>query len=146
MKRVVILLCLLNVSLLFSQSKIDSLVQVVATTNNDSIKTIMYLKLYYEYHRIDQNIALSYTNKAEELAEKAGLKLTLGKSKMRKGSALRNLGLYDQAKEKYNEALSIFLKFEDTLNIIYVKIDLASALQVKKKIKNNQGNSAWAET
>ena len=97
MKKIIVIVCLLSYSLLFSQSKIDSLKQVVNTTKNDSIKIDTYIKLCIQYARTDANISLDYAVKAEALSLKNGFELRTANAKYRKGSILRDLWQYSKS-------------------------------------------------
>ena len=72
---VFLILCLLNASILFSQSKMDSLKQVANTAKNDSIKIETNLRLLVAYSRTDADISLKYAIKVQELVLKNGFEL-----------------------------------------------------------------------
>lgn len=133
-RQIVILIYLLNFSLLFSQqSKIDSLIQVTNTTTNDSIRVRTYLKIYYEYHRTDFNLALDYVEKAESLALQKGLNEALGESKYRKGSLYKSMREFQLAEKTYNGGISIFNELNDSINIASIKIELGRLLQYQAR-------------
>jgi len=136
LKNIVFLIfCLLNASILFSQSKIDSLKQVVSTTKNDSIKIDTYIKLSLQYARTDADIALDYTIKAEALSQKIGLELSLANSKYWKASILRDLGQYSKSDYALNEALKIYIKLEDLEGITSIKVEQGNILHEQSRLE-----------
>ncbi len=108
-----------------AQSRVDSLLNFIETTADDSSKTIAYITLYYEYHRVDAQIALEYATKAELLAEETNLTWTLGRAKFRKGSVLTQLGEFRKAEHTLNGAFEIFEKLQDKKYMGMVKIQQA---------------------
>jgi tetratricopeptide (TPR) repeat protein len=133
-RQIILIIFLLNFSVSFSQqSKIDSLVQVSKTTTNDSIKVRTYLKIYYEYHRTDFNLALDYALKAEKLALEKGLNEGLGLSKYRKGNLYKALKKFQLAEKAYHEAISVFNKLNDSLNLANTKIELGRLLHFQAR-------------
>lgn len=109
MKWKYVLFWLLSVSLLYSQSKADSLLRILPTLKEDSIKVQVYLDLVNEYYRNDIKTAMGYAIKAEELSKKAGLTLMLAKARRNTAYMLTNLREYRQAQEKYETALMVFM-------------------------------------
>jgi len=120
---------------LFSQSKIDSLKQVINTTKNDSVKVDTYIQLYLFYARTDANISLDYAVKAEELSLKNGYELRVANAKYRKAAILRDLGQYSKSDATLTEALIIYNKLEDIKGITAVKIEQAFLLQDQFKLE-----------
>ena len=120
---------------MFSQSKIDSLKQVVNTTKNDSIKVDTYIELYLLYARTDANISLDYAIKAEELSLKNGFELRVANAKYRKAAILRDLGQYSKSDIASNEALKIYSKLEDLEGITSVKIGQATILHEQSRLE-----------
>ena len=133
-RQIIITILLLNFSVLFSQqSKIDSLIHVTKTTTNDSIRARTYLKIYYEYHRKDFNLALDYVLKAETLALEKGLSGVLGSSKYRKGSLYKSMKKFQEAEKAYNEGISIFSELNDSTNLANIKIVFGRLLQLQAR-------------
>jgi len=135
MKKIVFILLLLSFSLMFSQSKIDSLLQIVSTTKGDSIKIDTYIKLCLEYARTDASISLNYAIKAEELSLKNGFELSFANSKYRKASLLRDLGQYSKSDIALNEALKIYIKLDDLKGITSVKVEQANILHNQSRLE-----------
>ncbi len=133
MKRLQLPVFLLFASILFSQSKADSLLHVLPTLKEDSTKVEAYFQLIDEYYRKDLNKALYYATKAEELSENLGLVLKLANAKRNAAYMLTNLKHYDQAKEKYNSALLIFTEVGDRVGIMDVKTELGKIARIQSK-------------
>ena len=131
MIRILLPLFLLFASFLLSQSKVDSLLYSLETMGEDSLKVQTYLRLTLEYNRIDQNIALSYVNKAQELAKKLGLESGLAESIYRKGNVLRNMNLFDQAMKHYLLALSFYERIQNSREVLAVKTEMGRLAQLR---------------
>ncbi len=133
MKWKYVLFWLLSVSLLYSQSNADSLLRILPTLKEDSIKVQVYLDLVNEYYRNDIKTAMGYAIKAEELSEKAGLTLMLAKARRNTAYMLTNLREYRQAQEKYETALMVFYELDDQSGIIDVKTELGKIARMQSK-------------
>lgn len=133
MKYLLLTFWLLSASFLFSQSKADSLLRILPTLKEDSVKVQTYLDLVNETFRNDLTLALEYATKAEELSEKLGLVKKLAIAKRNKGYMLTDLRQYTQAEEKYNEALSIFSELNYATGIVDVKMDLGKTAMLQSK-------------
>lgn len=131
-----ILFFLSSFAYLFAQSKIDSLKQVAAIIQNDSLLVSTYLKLYYEYHRIDQKQALDYAVKAEKLSVTANLDLYNARAKYSKALVLRNMRNFEEAGVVLDSALLLFTKLNKTNNIIASKIVQARLAQLQSKLED----------
>lgn len=119
-----------------SQSKIDSLKQVLDTTKNDSLKIHTYLHLRNEYHRTDPQVALEYTLKAEQIAKKANLKTSLAEAIFRKGTVLFSMRRYEEAEKAFDEAMAIFSELNDERSGASVKVELARLFKDQSKIES----------
>ncbi|MFZ1807883.1 MAG: tetratricopeptide repeat protein [Cyclobacteriaceae bacterium] len=119
----------------FAQSKIDSLEKVLTIVENDSLKIHTYLRLAQAYHRLDQNLSLDYNIQAENLAKNNKLEPLIAEAKYRKGTALSNLNLFEQAELEFDTALIIFSKLGDKIRMAQVKTDWARLLQSQSRPK-----------
>ncbi|WP_430965026.1 hybrid sensor histidine kinase/response regulator transcription factor [Spongiimicrobium sp. 2-473A-2-J] len=124
---------LLSASLLFSQSRADSLLNVLPTLKEDSTKVQTYLQLVDEFYRKDLNRALDYATRAEELSEKSGLTVLLATSKRNVGYLLTNMRKYQQAEKKYRVALKIYLEHNNPAGIMNVKTELGNIARMQSK-------------
>lgn len=133
MKNILILFFILTTTLLFSQSKVDSLVNVLPTLKEDSIKVRVYLDLFREHYRRDFKVALDYATKAEVLSKKLNLTSKIGEAKRQKGIVLTSLNLYSESEKELNEALLIFTKLEDKYGVLDTKIELSRLKRIQSR-------------
>ena len=133
MKWLLLAFWLLSTSFLFSQSRSDSLIHVLATLEDDSLRVQTYLGLVDVYHRTDQQKALDYAIKAEELSEKSGLRKLVATSKRNVGYMLTSLRRYQEAEEKYRDALTIYTELQNNAGIINVTSGLGNVALMQSK-------------
>ena len=143
MKWLLLAFWLLSTSLLLSQSRADSLIHVLPTLKDDSLKVRTYLELVDVHYRTDQKIALDYAIKAEELSEKSGLRKLLATSKRNVGYMLTSLRKYPEAEEKYRDALTIYTELKNNAGIINVTTGLGKVALMQSK--NEQAFSLFLE-
>lgn len=124
MKRILICLFLLSLTSSVGQSKVDSILKILPTLKEDSVKVKAYLDLSYSLLRKDLNSALDYATQAEVLSKKLSLHRLNGTAALRKGIVYVNMSQYELSMNSYNEALQIFTELEDPKLISNVKIEI----------------------
>jgi len=81
----------------------DSIRNVIATTESDSTKAVLYLDLAKHYYGFEQDTAILYAQTSIQLAESLGLEKI-------KGNALNIMGVAQLISSDYEEALKTHLK------------------------------------
>ena len=81
----------------------DSIRNVIATTESDSTKAVLYLDLAKHYYGFEQDTAILYAQTSIQLAERLGLEKI-------KGNALNIMGVAQLISSDYEEALKTHLK------------------------------------
>lgn len=127
----------------FSQSNADSLLNIVLTAKNDSVKVDAYNELIWEYMGVNNDTALMFAKKGIELAEKINYKKGLANSHRYAGLIYERISNY--AKALYHQKISLKLCEEmdfkpgiaNTLNniaVIYQHLaDYKKALEYQEK-------------
>ncbi len=134
----IIIFCL-SVSVVFCQSEKDSLLHIIETTNHDSTKVFAFLQLYDHYLRSDQQKALEYTLKAEEIALAANLPYCIAYSKYCKGIIFGKLDRFSNAKISLDSALLIFDEIGEKSMVVDVRYELADLMQIQSRLEEAVG-------
>lgn len=97
---------MLGACLSYSQSPIiDSLLLILKTTKQDTIKVNAYNNLFLEFEFTDDKKAEEYLNKAYELAQKINYKKGLATAFIHKGYYAEDKGDYSEAIKNYSASL-----------------------------------------
>ena len=102
-----VVIFLLTSSLIFSQTKVESLKKELINSQSDSLSTQLYLDLGYEFEYIDADSAILFYNKALFLSQKTKIKTQEAKALMYIGIVYGDNGNYSKALEFYNQSLKI---------------------------------------
>src|SRR5687767_4146540 len=89
------------------QSSVDSLHGAIATTQNDTLKLILFGRLTNEFTEISPDSAYYYSEKWATLAKKLDYQLEQTSALAQMGYALINLGNYPRSLQTFLSALSI---------------------------------------
>jgi len=119
------LICCILTQLHSKDATIDSLKQILSTTNSDSIKYELCKRIGDGYYEVNLDSTVSYYQQAIVIAQRT--KDTRGHI-----STLRSLGYtysnrssnYEAANEYFQQAVDIARKNEDTIALTYVLSDL----------------------
>src|SRR5258706_12785161 len=90
------------------QEKIDSLLTVLKTAKQDSIKVNALNMLAYELRNNNPDTAMYLADEALALATKANYKIGMANAYLWRGVAVMNLGKYEEALKNSMEALKIY--------------------------------------
>jgi serine phosphatase RsbU (regulator of sigma subunit)/uncharacterized damage-inducible protein DinB len=98
-----------SVSFLPAQNaqKIDSLLQIVKTTQKDTSRIKVWNALAWEYRNIDFKKSLEFVEKSVQSGEKINFKTGLAEAYSYKGLIYRNMGDYASALEFYLKSLKL---------------------------------------
>lgn len=135
MKRVLIFIFLLLILPIFlngTNSKIDSLIQILPELS-DKKKLNTYFDLVDFYQDADPQKSIFYGNKALHLAEKFDDKVKKSNLLSRVGVAYEYLGNFSKALEYYNESIDIASSIDDQELIGSATINIAVAYQKMAK-------------
>jgi len=110
----------------FSQDsvKIDSLVRIINLTTNDTLKSDLYRKLFWEYRRSDPDKALEYAEQSLQISRSLEYKVGIANSLMLIGIIKKVKDQYQEAFEYLKEACNHFIEMNDTLGIVSCLTDL----------------------
>lgn len=90
------------------ESKIDSLLSVLKTAQPDTAKVNTLDRLASEFVDNNPDSAIYFASEAQALAKKLNYKMGIANAFLTIGAAFSNLGNYEKALEKLNEALTIY--------------------------------------
>ena len=102
----------------FGQSKVDSLNSLLSTTNDDSSKVEILLKLAAEYQYIDLAKSIEFLDNALKISEEKNLLYMKAFVYNNKASAENIKGDYSTAIRYDDQALSIFFQLKDSAQIV----------------------------
>lgn len=108
------------------ENSIDSLLQELAMTTEDSLRSNLMLKIAREYYYTDIHQSIYYAEKARKFFSLANNKIALGQCINLEGAGYYALGEYKKADPLFQSALKYAQQARDTLQIA--------------KILNNLGN------
>lgn len=104
----------------FSQETVDSMKQMIATTDNDSLKVACYTKICGEFYFYDNDSILHYASKIADLAEKNNNKDYLATSDTEIGTAYWEKAQYDKAIFHYTRGLEYRKEEQDKSNDLII--------------------------
>lgn len=114
-------------------SKIDSLLKVLATVKEDTSKIDALNSLFLEYEFSDETKAQEYVNKAFALAQKIGFKRGLAETYLYLGYFAEDKGNYPEALKNYKASLKINEELKN-------KMEIANSFNNIGIIYKEQGN------
>lgn len=126
MKKIILLSCLALIvqQIVSAQTKkIDSLLAILKTANEDTSKVNTLNILSYELLYSDADTTIYYANLAKELAEKLNYSKGSAGAYLRLGQVYNNLGNYDESQFYLSKALTYSTEKRSTA-IIYVNIGI----------------------
>ncbi len=130
MKKTIFLFCLLSIitSSMLGQNKkyIDSLILLVKTMPNDTIKVGNYGTLHEKLMFSNPELALDYAKKSLELAKKLSYTKGMAGGNLHIGNYYYNKNQIDSAKYYYNKSLKLSKSLSYALGLIFVNHSLAS--------------------
>ena len=106
-------------SVVSGQSPLDSIQQVINSSEDDTNKVKLLNHSSYKYGDDYPVVALKYAERAVKLAEELDFKRGLATAFANVGILSYNRGLFDEAMEYYNVALKIRLEINHRLGIAY---------------------------
>lgn len=115
------------------QSKMDSLLQLLATAPKDTVRVNIYNQLFLEYEFVDDQKAGNYLEKALELATRIHYKKGIADSYMRLGYFAEDKGNYPEALKNYSAVLAVAKDIGDDRS-------MADALKNSGIVYTSQGN------
>ncbi len=117
-KRIFLTFCTIFFSIhTFADQVSDSLYQSIKTCKNDTDKVYLMCKLSYALTNINNDTAISWINKAYDLANKINNPLAISKALSIKGIIYEYQGKYDDALKLHLQCLKILIPLKDTVNI-----------------------------
>jgi two-component system, NarL family, sensor kinase len=127
----------------YAQSKeIDSLFQIIKTDHNDSVNVLCLNELSWLFRIEKPDSALIYATRAKSIAEKIDFKVGIATSLNRIGEINRIQGDYNQAIEKFDNALKIEKEINNSYGIAraYSQLTLlySSIGQIEKAFNTGQ--------
>ena len=125
MKWLLVMSWVLLPAAIFSQSRVDSLLNLLPALEDDSVKVQVYIELQGEIYRTDFNGALNYSSKAVELAGKLGMYQKQAEARWHKSYALTDLKRFEEAKQESEAALAYFTEQGELEWAADVKMQLA---------------------
>jgi tetratricopeptide (TPR) repeat protein len=140
MKGLFISLSFLAVLGLTAQSKSDSLLRILPTLNNDSLKIEAYIQLEEEFYRTDLHRALGYISQAEELARKSAMSRKGAEIRWRKSYVLTELKRYKEARAEIEAALVVFTQKEDAAWVVDLHTQMGSISNLEGKNEEASGH------
>jgi len=133
MKKLLLVVCFLQASVLYSQTAEDSLLSVLPGLKDDSTKVQVYLDLQNEVYRKDLDRALEYATKAADLAGELGLSRMQAEARWVRSNILTELKQFKEAKHECEETLKFFEEANDSGWIASVKMQLAHIARLQGK-------------
>jgi serine phosphatase RsbU (regulator of sigma subunit)/tetratricopeptide (TPR) repeat protein len=115
------------------QSKVDSLLRILASAPRDTVRVNIYNQLFLEYEFVDDQKAGNYLDKALELATRIHYKKGIADSYIHLGYFAEDKGDYNEALVNYNNALNVAVE-------IKYKKQIASAHNSAGMVYSKQGN------
>ena len=111
------------------QALIDSLVKVLPTIKNDSLKARTYKRIAEEYFFINSDKALYYSQLGLKHAQKMPWKRGIGVFTGAIGRAYSDKGMYDSCQLYFQRALAVYREIDDKWNMTSILNNLGAAEQ-----------------
>ncbi|MBN2757996.1 MAG: tetratricopeptide repeat protein [Bacteroidales bacterium] len=118
-------------TLSFSQTKVDSLLQIVEKTKIDSTKANALTDLCWELKSSDPELALIYGEKALAISKKTNNNKLEARAMKNVGVIHLFLGNYDKSEEFFNKSLEKFIKLENKAGMSGCYNNLGMVLELK---------------
>lgn len=96
---------------------VDSLKALLSTSNDDTSKVKLLLRIGMIYRNTEPKLAIPFTEKAKELSAHLGYDDGLALAYKYTGLAYYDQGRFIEAMDNYNQALQLFLKKNDKVGI-----------------------------
>lgn len=132
MKKLIPLCCLLYTLQSKAQegrAMVDSLIKVLPTAENDTIKLRLYNKIYFELSLIDASGSMQYARTGLAHAMKMNWPKGIAVFHSNLGQAFSNAGNYDSAKSYYESALKVHEKNSDKYNMAVTNNSMGTTAQ-----------------
>ena len=115
LKKLLVFLLFFCVLSLYAQNSSDSLLNLIKSTNIDTIKVNTYIELAWINSRLNPEKSKEYSSKAIEISEKIGYAIGLIDGYNRLGSAYHNKGENIKALEFYQKSYDLAVKANNLL-------------------------------
>lgn len=117
MKRLLILILIVYSKLSLAQNKVDSLIGLIPSTSNDTLKARLYNRIFNELAGEDLEKALAYARIGLAHAEKMKWRRGIAVFRDDIGRVYSDKSNYDSAIYYYNKSLAIHIEDKDSVNI-----------------------------
>ncbi len=123
---IIIFLCLINTAFSQNDPKVDSILNIINTTTNDTTKIKELYGLCWLLRYTDLNKAVEYGEQAINLSKKIQYKPGLAESYKSMGGVYYVNSNYSQSYDYYVKSVDLFVELNDTLNLSKVKHNIGS--------------------